>query len=428
MAVDARIDISELAPRDAALLRSLGEVARARGVRAYIVGGVVRDLLLGVPTSDLDVVVEDRAEAFAAAALEALGGSYKTYARFGTALFLPGDGTRVDIATARSETYASPGALPNVDPGTIGEDLVRRDFTINAMAASILAEDEGRLIDEHGGLEDLRDGTLRVLHDRSFLDDPTRLLRAVRFQARFGFAIEPLTDRLLESATASRALDTVTGERIMNEINLIVAENRPEPALLTLVDRGLTAAIEACWRPERGRVASLLDALDGAPEHGRRALILALLEPVRPACRDRVADRLRAGRRLRAAIRDLVLFDDVSAEALASARPPRSEVHRLLRGHSTDVLALAVARDPGGAVASMVRLYLEELAGVEIALSGADLIELGFQEGEKLGRALDALRRARLDGFAASREDEERLAKRLLDAEQAVLDEDTKSC
>ncbi len=409
------LSMSGLAPEDVRLLRKLGETARAREVGAYVVGGVVRDLLLGGDVGDLDVVVEERAQDFVEAATREIGGTYKLYARFGTALLLPGGGVKVDVATARSETYAAPGALPDVEPGTISEDLVRRDFTLNAMAASILPDDFGRLVDLHHGREDLRDGVLRVLHEGSFTDDPTRVLRAVRFHARFGFSIEPTTEALLHQSAGSGALDTVSGERIMNELVLMLAETDPRPALLKLLTWNLTTAVRPCWTPGHAEVERLLAGLGPRTDGTRMTPLLALLVPVEPACRESVMDRLKAGRHLRDAVRDLGCYESRTAAALATERElSRSEIHGLLRHHSLEVLELATADNPGGRAAERIRLYTDELSKVSTLLTGADLLTIGFTEGLEVGSMLDELRRARLDGLVASRDDEMALARERL--------------
>lgn len=429
---DAVLPMSGLTPDAIALLRRLGKIAVERDVGAYVVGGVVRDLLLGGKTGDLDIVVEERAEDFVAAAVSRLGGSSKVYARFGTALYLPGQGAKVDVATARSETYATPGALPDVLRGTISDDLVRRDFTINAMAASIRPEDFGRLIDEHNGQADLRDRVLRVLHEGSFLDDPTRVFRAVRFHARLGFAIAPDTERLLRDAATPDTLDTVSGERLMNELMLMLGETDPSAALLRLVDWRLTEAVRPCWSPDRARVEHLLAGLNRLPACSRLTPLMALLEPVAPVCRADVVDRLRAGRRLRRTVSDLAVYESKTAPVLRARGPlDRSRIHELLRGRAMEVLELALADDPVGTASNRIRLYTNELAGVETALSGGDLIALGFPQGEEVGNALDALRRARLDGVVSTREDEERFARNMLASmtqREAGLDEGRKSC
>jgi tRNA nucleotidyltransferase (CCA-adding enzyme) len=200
----------------------------AAGMSAYVVGGGVRDGLLGRPHLDLDVVVEGEIEPLVAA----LGGDAVEHERFGTAVVEVGD-AEVDVARARAESYPQPGALPEVRPATIAEDLGRRDFSINAMAHPLSGGEE--LLDPHGGLEDLRAGRVRVLHAGSFVDDPTRALRAARYVARFGFELEDETAALLRGAD----LGTVSEERVTSELARIAREERPSAALALIADWGV---------------------------------------------------------------------------------------------------------------------------------------------------------------------------------------------
>ena len=199
-------------------LPGVAELRAAAGDRdVYLVGGAVRDLLLGAERADLDVVVEKDARGLAAA----LGGELVEHERFSTAKVALGDDLDIDIARARTETYDHPGALPEVHPADVETDLGRRDFTINAMAVPITGDAE--LIDPHGGLEDLRAGVLRVLHDGSFADDPTRGLRGARYAARLGLALDPETERLLRAAD----LSTVSEDRVTAELERAAFEERP---------------------------------------------------------------------------------------------------------------------------------------------------------------------------------------------------------
>ena len=211
------------------------------GERVYLVGGTVRDILLGVPSLDVDVVVEGDAVAVAGRLAEALGGSLTAHGRFGTAVVDRGDGSHVDVVTARRETYPEPAALPVVEPGTIEDDLRRRDFTVNALAASLAPDGFGALVDPCGGRADLAAGTIRVLHERSFVDDPTRIVRAVRYESRFGFRMDAATETLARAAVDAGLLGLLTPTRLGDELVTLLAEDR---------DRGrLRAACRARRRP-----------------------------------------------------------------------------------------------------------------------------------------------------------------------------------
>ena len=212
------------------IIKIVGKIADESGVQAYIVGGPVRDKFLGIPNYDLDFVIEGDGIKFAEALNKKLKGRLTTYRAFGTAT-IGLEGKRIDIVSARKETYKYPAAYPDVKPGTIKEDLFRRDFTINAMALAINKKNFGRLVDFYGGQKDLKKGVIRVLHDKSFMDDPTRIFRAVRFAVRFGFKIEPGTKRIMKEAILGGFLGEVNKGRIKKEIELFLKEKDPKKCL-----------------------------------------------------------------------------------------------------------------------------------------------------------------------------------------------------
>jgi tRNA nucleotidyltransferase (CCA-adding enzyme) len=215
---------------------------------AHLVGGAVRDLLLGGQTVDLDVAIEGDARAVARELAQRLGGEAVEHERFGTATVRAGE-LALDLATTRRERYVEPGALPEVEPAALAEDLGRRDFTINAMALGLTGDDLGVLHDPHGGSEDLEQGVIRVLHGRSFIDDPTRLLRALRYEARFGFHMDEQTERLAREAAAGAGFSTVSGPRVRDELLDLLAEDNAPAAVERLhelsLDRALDPDIEA---------------------------------------------------------------------------------------------------------------------------------------------------------------------------------------
>ncbi len=415
--------LSRVPEADLTLLRSLGALADERGTTAYVVGGVVRDLLLDVPNYDLDVVVEADATDFAEAAAALLGGSVKAHTRFGTVILVLPGGRKIDVATARSEVYERPGALPTVTPGEMESDLKRRDFTINSMALVLNADGFGTLLDPFDGRRDLTNQILRVLTNVSFADDPTRILRGVRFCARFGLSMEPITEALLRRAVSERLADTVSGERLLNELKLILSENDPWPPVFRLIDWGILPSMVESWDPTKAVRAAIVE-IDrrlsekknvGEPTPERwLTLLAALLQPLQPAVRDRVVERLSGGRRLRGLVRELAEFEqDVLPELSAEEDPLPSVLYRMLKRFSSETLLLARAQSPGSAVAERVALYTSRLAGTKTELTGIDLAELGIPEGEAVGKILGGLLDARLDGEASSAEEERVLARSL---------------
>jgi tRNA nucleotidyltransferase (CCA-adding enzyme) len=366
VSANLKIDPAELPGRLGAIPGSERLKSAAQGVNAYLVGGAVRDLLLGEPHPDLDVVVEGEVRPIA----EALGGEVTEHERFETATVRLGE-LRVDLARARSETYARPGALPMVTPASIEEDLARRDFTINAMAVPLSGELE--LIDPHGGVADLGEGVIRVLHQASFRDDPTRALRAARYAARFGFELEPDTAGLLTDAD----LSTVSADRVNAELRRIAAEESPGKALALVRDWKLIPDLDP-QGPERA--ARVADLVASSPWKGLvdrvDAVVLAVREP-----------------------------PEVCAK-LAAATPERpSQAVGLARGQPPT--QLIVARAMG---AEWLDRYADEWRHVSLEIDGSDLIEAGIPEGPAVGRGLEAALSAKLDGELSGREEELRVA------------------
>jgi tRNA nucleotidyltransferase (CCA-adding enzyme) len=363
---ETSIDPSRLHER----LDALPGIERLReagaGLPAYLVGGAVRDLLLGRSRADVDVAIEGDVDELA----RRLGGEVRKHPRFSTATVrVPG--LEVDIATTRAESYPHPGALPVVRPAPLLEDLARRDFTINAMALPLGVPTA--LIDRHGGRADLEAGQLRVLHAASFRDDPTRALRAARYASRYGLELEPGTARLLHDAD----LSTVSGDRVEAELRRLAAE--PEPR------RGFELASR--W--------GLLALPEGAGELIERVAELVTREPWRGvvAAPDAVLAAAR-GRRAE------------EARTLAAAVPTQpSEAARLARGHCGVVLALG--RALGG---EWLDRYVAEWRDVRLEIDGNDLIAEGVEQGPAVGRGLAAALDAKLDGEAAGRTDELRVA------------------
>ena len=206
------------------LLREVGIKADSLGYRAYLVGGSVRDIILGRSHIDIDITVEGDAIKLGKIIAKDTDAVITVYKSFGTCTLAFKDGSKIDLATARRETYKQPGAMPATKPSVLKEDLKRRDFTINAIAVSVMAKDFGTVYDFFNGIGDLKSGLIRIMHPKSFMDDPTRILRARRFAARFGFKIEPKTDLLMKKALINRALDTVSQGRIQKELMLISKE------------------------------------------------------------------------------------------------------------------------------------------------------------------------------------------------------------
>jgi tRNA nucleotidyltransferase (CCA-adding enzyme) len=376
-------------------VRVLAERLGANFVPAVLlVGGAVRDLLMGVRPVDLDLMVEGSVAALATA----LGGEQlRRHERFSTAT-IELEGSRCDIARARREVYPAPGALPEVQPASAAEDLLRRDFTVNAIALALTGPGRGQLLAAPDALPDLDARLLRVLHQRSFTDDPTRLLRLARYAARLRFEVEPETLALARRAVGEGTLLTVSGARLGNELRLLAQEQDPVAALEALAALGIDRAID----PRLGlRDASVLvRALALLPDGERRdrlALAAALLGASvadAAALLDHLA--FSAGDR-EAIVAAATRAESLSARLEMAGQP--SEIDAAVGGAEAELVALAGALGPTGAA----REWLMRLRTLVLEISGDDLLAAGVPEGPSIGSALAAARTALLDGEATDR-------------------------
>jgi tRNA nucleotidyltransferase (CCA-adding enzyme) len=395
MAIPAPTTLAEQVrslPATEPVLARLGDEAH----RVYVVGGAVRDLLLGGRPLDLDLVTEgDTAELCARLEEGAV-----IHDRFGTCT-VSVEGHTYDLARARRERYPHPGALPDVEPAGLEEDLLRRDFTVNAMALALAGPGAGRLHAGPNAVEDLEARRLRVLHDRSFIDDPTRLMRLIRYHARLGFEIAPDTRRLAADAVSSGALDTVSGNRIGAELRLLAREPDPVRALAALGELGLDAAVHPRFGLRDTELAERALAL--LPEDGRGdRLVLALAAwQVRPGQLAALLDRLAFEAGDRDAILAAVTRAREAANALEAARRP-SEIADAVAGAGPELVALAGALGPSDAASK----WLERLRAVKLGIDGSDLLRAGVAEGPAIGEGLRAALRAKLDGEISGREAE----------------------
>ena len=378
----------------------------------YLVGGAVRDLLRGERSVDLDVVVEDDAVTTARQVAARLGGRAVAHERFATASVSAGE-LRADMATARRERYERPGVLPEVEPAGLAEDLGRRDFTVNAMAIGLSGSDLGTLHDPHGGLDDLEAGLIRVLHERSFVDDPTRLLRALRYEARLGFDLEPEAERLAREAAATGALATVSGARVRDELMDLLAEPEAPAAVGRLRDLGIARALHPLLRADPELVAGA--ALGSAETGASPALAgLAALCSEAPAELEELVHRLALPAADRLAVMRAAVRGPALADSLQAALRP-SELHALLSPEPPEALALALAL---GAPGEPVLRYLAELRGTRLEIGGDDLLAAGVPPSPAIGRALEETLRRKLDGEISGREEELRSALALAEGEQ----------
>ena len=401
------------------LLKKAGEVAEGMGYQVYVVGGFVRDLLLRQPTFDIDLVVEGDGIKFAETLAGELGARVKAHEKFKTAVVIM-DGRKIDVATARWEYYEYPAAMPTVALSSIKLDLYRRDFTINTLAVKLNPKEFGTLIDFFGGQRDLKDRVIRVLHSLSFVEDPTRAFRAVRFEQRYKFKIGKNTLRLLKNALKLGVFDRLSGKRLLHELQLIFQEPDPLPAIRRLHELGLLKVLHPSMdlTPEREQILRNSREILSWYEllyFEKRPLqwvvyLLALLAGLRLEDVRKVVARLgitgkvariftRGIPKVRYALRYLARHRDI--------RP--SQVYNLFHDMELELLLHLMALAPDDVQRKAVSRFITELQGVRPALSGNDLKRLGIPPGPQYKRIFERLLQARLDGEVKSKKDEEKM-------------------
>lgn len=384
----------------------------------YLVGGTVRDIVLGERSFDVDIAVEGDGIALGRALAEALGGRAVHHERFGTAIVLYGPSGRLDVATARTEFYDAPAALPTVEQASIRQDLYRRDFTINAMAVSLKGADFGRVVDFFGGLDDLERGVLRVLHNLSFIDDPTRIFRAIRYENRYGFRMDGHTATLARACIEMGLVGELSSARLRDELELLLDEERVATAVRRLRELAVTPAIHPHLADDEETVdlVELVDELrarhaPSAPAWRLRLAVLARRLP--PEELYEWFERLRLRRRDADAVADAVAVSPRLVELLATVGEA-AEARRLIEPHDPDgaVLALALAGD--GAAASWIERYFGELRSVRLEISGGDIAALGLGESPRVGAVLEEILRRKVNGELAGRGAELEAARALI--------------
>ncbi|MDP2913590.1 MAG: CBS domain-containing protein [Candidatus Omnitrophota bacterium] len=414
-------------PKDVVrLMKRIGALANSRGYTAFVVGGLVRDLMLGARNLDLDIVTEGDAIKLGQELAGMLGASLVTHNKFGTCSIVTKYRMKVDLATARKEVYEKPAALPTVEFSSLKNDLVRRDFTINAMAASLNRGNFGQLIDFFGAEEDLARGRIKVMHDASFIDDPTRIFRAVRFEQRFGFAIEPRTEALIRSAIDKKMFDKVEPQRIRDEIVLLLKEADPIKSLERMAELDELRFLHPKIRFTKDltrlykSINNILRWYDGStfkkrPVDKWLVYLMVLFEylsynEVVGICKRFV---FRRGDTLR------ILSCKKRSRSIASAlaagkRCPPSRIYRILEPLSLEMILLIMARSGSRLARSRIADFLEKYNGIRILVRGEDLKKMGLEPCPDFRIIMEKILSAKIDGKLNTKKDELAYAKKLI--------------
>lgn len=405
-----------LPPEMLHILKQAGLVAEKMGYQIYAVGGLVRDVLLNVVNLDLDLVVEGNGIELAQALSEVIGGRVRPHEKFGTAEIVFPDGSWVDVVTARVEFYEYPAALPKVERSSLRHDLYRRDFTINAMAAALNPARFGGLVDYFNGRTDLYLGAIRVLHNLSFIEDPTRMLRAVRFEQRYKMQIEPQTLRLIGEAVREQVLSRLSYERLWEELKCILMEPRAEEMLDRLVELGIWPYLfpEITYWEIQGVISEMAQALMvlqawGWQEPAEKWLpyFLAILHWTQPETAVQICERYHLSRRQTEKVLDTIaywrgLVHKLSDPQALNLSELAGEV--LILPREAYPLCLTLLEDK--IAIKRFRQVIESVRQNKPTVNGRDIKELGYKPGPYFRVALDAVWRARLDGALKNKEEE----------------------
>jgi tRNA nucleotidyltransferase (CCA-adding enzyme) len=417
----ARLLRLQLSPERNQLLQNIGAVGDSLGMGVFVVGGFVRDLLLRKENFDIDIVVDGDGIAFAEEFRRRHQCRVRSHEKFRTAVILFPDNFKIDVASARLEYYLEPGALPQVEYASIKIDLYRRDFTINTLAVALNRRQFGELLDFFGGQRDLREGTIRVLHNLSFVEDPTRIFRAIRLEQRLSFRISQDTESLLRSAVREGFLNRVSGGRLLNELIIILKENDPLPALkrMTVFDvfkflhpsLALTPAVIVIFA-EAFRAMNWYDLLFLEKKlHRWQVLFLCLAAQLDDDAMQGICSRfgipkhyrgwLTAGRKeFHSFLRDL----EWRCEKGRSVLP--SEICSRLKAFPLEMLIYGMALTKGEEPRRLISQFISQWSALAPELAGKDLVKLGYRPGIIFQRILKALLDARLDGWVSSRDEE----------------------
>jgi len=397
------------------ILKLCGEAAKELNFSAYLVGGSVRDLLRGEANLDIDIVIEGDGIIFAQTICKKLKAKVKTHHRFGTAVIIT-DSMKFDVATARTEYYESPAALPKVEMSSIKKDLFRRDFTINTMAIKLNPERFGQLIDFFGGQRDLKEKVIRVLHNLSFIEDPTRAFRAVRFSERFGFKLSKHTRNLINTAVKINLFNKLSGSRLYDELNLLFLEAEPLKAVKRLSELDLlkfihpnlaiTNKLEETFTAIQETYAwfKLLFLEEGINK--AHLFLMALFEDLKPQEREGALQRLNVPPSVAKEINEGIEQSKLILQRLQTVLESEKDIYHALQPLSLPTILFIITKAKEGKQKRALSSYLTRLRNIKPVLSGEDLKAMGYQPGPLFNRILRAILDARLEGIIKSREEE----------------------
>ncbi len=399
-------------------LECIAQIGDRLNVSVYAVGGFVRDLLLNIPNQDIDVVVEGEGIPFASCLAEEFGGRVTSHEKFGTSVVIFPDGYRIDVATARMEYYKHPGALPTVERSSVKSDLFRRDFTVNSMAVKLTGINAFCLIDFFNGERDLRNREIHVLHSLSFIEDPCRLFRAIRFEQRFGFKMGKQAEAFMRNTIKKRLVDSLSGTRLFNEIKLLLNEKSPMNCIRRMQELNLFQFIspEMLLAPKDLEVLERLESVFSWADRVITAdkpdvwyvYFLGLFYSLKEDVFLKAADRLHLPTRMKNSLQVDRIHCRENLELLVPDKEwgPK-EIYHAFANLSVEAVVFLIALSSTDRLNQYANIYFSQYQGkAEPALTGDDLVEMGMEPGPVFQSVLNALREARVMGSVSTREEE----------------------
>ena len=407
-----------LPEKEMRLFQVIAQTAEETGMSVYLIGGIVRDILLGIQSLDVDLVVEGDGILFATVLVKKIGGKIRVHEKFCAGVIVLENGIKVDVATARMEYYLYPGALPSIKKSSIKADLFRRDFSINSQAIKLNGKNAFFLIDCFNGQRDIKDKTIRILHNRSFIEDPTRIFRAVRFEQRFGFALEKQTLALLESAVKKKTLDGLSGYRVWSELRIMLRETKPIRCIRRMKELGLFGFIHPDFYIDSNSLRGLeliprtitdskVDQVLQKPETWK-VYLYGLLLGTSEGVLEKIMERLNFSRRLAQRTRNDFRGCRRMLRILQNDKEPSSyELYEVFSELSIEAIFWLMALEGNGRLNQYVLLFYTQYRSIaKISLTGNDFLAMGFETGPIFQEIFRSLRKARLEGRIKSRKDE----------------------
>ena len=407
-------------------LHDAGKLADQLDLAVYLVGGIVRDVFLDHVRMDIDLMVVGDGIRFAKRLAHEHQGCMTPHSRFGTATVAFPDRTRLDIATARSEHYEMPAILPRVSPDTLEADLARRDFSINAMAICLNTPQRGMIIDPHNGRRDLENRTIRILHDRSFADDPTRLFRAVRFEQRLQFRMEDRTEQVYREAINAHWIDRLSARRLLEQVRQVCDEIDVWPIFKRLDGLRVWQAISPTLGVFEG-LESMVQSIDryknmlDTPQDVWRLYLLALLSPCDPDTLNTLSERLKPDRQLKEAMQDLPVLKAIAQRIKNKDIENPGDFYKAVRTISEDTILFSTIADQEDTVRQYCSIYYYEHRHIRPAINGLVLQDLGIPEGPMYSHILETILIKKINGEVNTEQEERRAALEIWkDREQQV--------